>query len=116
MSDCIFCKIVAGEIPSDKVYEDDDLFAFRDINPLAPVHILVIPKLHISSLNDIDEDNERVFAKIFSVSRKIAEAEGISESGYRFVINTGKDGGQEVMHIHAHIMGGAKLMVSSVVK
>lgn len=116
MCDCIFCKIINGDIPSDKVYEDENLFAFRDIHPLAPVHVLIVPKIHISSLNDVNDRNEIVLSGIFSAAKKIAESLGIAESGYRFAINTGKDGGQEVMHLHAHVMGGAKLTVPSAVK
>ena len=106
--DCIFCKIVAGEIPSTKVYEDDLVIAFRDINPEAPVHILVIPKEHIDSADKICEDNSKVVAHIFECIPKIASAEGL-ENGYRIITNIGEDGGQSVHHMHFHILGGKKL-------
>jgi len=104
--DCIFCKIVNGEIPSNKVYEDDKVLAFRDIEPQAPVHIIVIPKEHIVSANDICEANSDIIAHIFEVIAKIAKDEGIAESGYRVVNNCGADGGQTVSHIHFHLTGG----------
>lgn len=106
--DCIFCKIVAGNIPSTKVYEDESILAFRDINPEAPVHILVIPKCHISSANEITEENSSVIAHIFECIPKIATAEGL-EKGYRIITNIGEDGGQSVHHMHFHILGGKKL-------
>lgn len=104
--DCIFCKIISGDIPSTKVYEDDSVLAFRDIEPQAPVHIIVIPKEHITSANDITEANSNVIAHIFEVIAKIAKDEGIAESGYRVVNNCGADGGQTVSHIHFHLTGG----------
>lgn len=106
--DCIFCKIVAGEIPSNKVYEDDKILAFRDIAPMAPTHILVIPKEHIASVNGVTEENAGVVAHIFTVIPKIAEAEGLT-GGYRVVSNCGDDAGQTVKHLHFHILGGRKL-------
>lgn len=106
--DCLFCKIIAGEIPSSKVYEDDSVFAFRDINPQAPVHILVVPKAHISCAADIDGENSIYVAKCFEAIAKIAKAEGLDE-GYRVVNNCGEAGGQTVMHLHFHIIGGEKL-------
>ncbi len=112
MNDCIFCKIIAGEIPSTKVYEDDDVLAFRDINPQAPTHIIVIPKTHICCANMINEDNTDVIAKIFTVIPKIAKAEGIADDGYRIVNNCGANAGQTVFHIHFHILGGAEMNVS----
>lgn len=108
MSDCLFCKIVAGEIPSTKVYEDDTVFAFRDIAPQAPVHILVIPKVHIGSVGEITEENSAVVAHIFAVIAKIARQEGL-EQGYRVVSNCGKHAGQTVPHLHFHILGGKEL-------
>ncbi len=107
--DCLFCKIINGEIPSDKVYEDELVFAFRDIAPASPVHVLIIPKKHISSANEINEDNEAVVAHIFSVAAKLAGELGIAESGYRIVNNCGKDGGQTVGHLHFHLLGGRNL-------
>ena len=106
--DCIFCKIVAGEIPSNKVYEDDKVLAFRDIAPMAPTHILVIPKEHIASVNGVNAENAGVVAHIFTVIPKIAEAEGLT-GGYRVVSNCGDDAGQTVKHLHFHILGGRKL-------
>ena len=106
--DCIFCKIVAGTIPCTKVYEDENILAFRDIAPQSPVHILVIPKEHIGSANDINAGNASVIADIFKTIPKIAAAEGLG-GGYRVVTNIGDDGGQVVHHLHFHIMGGMKL-------
>ena len=106
--DCIFCKIVAGDIPSTKVYEDEKILAFRDINPEAPVHVLVIPKEHIDSANCINESNSALVAHIFECIPKIAKAEGL-DGGYRIITNIGEDGGQSVHHMHFHILGGKKL-------
>lgn len=106
--DCLFCKIIDGSIPSTKVYEDENVLAFRDINPEAPVHVLVIPKTHISSMNDITEENAATVAKIFAVIPKIAAGEGLT-GGYRVISNCGPDAGQSVMHLHFHIVGGTKL-------
>ena len=109
MDDCIFCKIIKKEIPSSIVYEDNEILAFRDINPAAPVHILVIPKKHISSLIDLSKEDELVIGKIYTVINKIAEQEGIDKKGFRVIVNCGEDGGQEVKHLHFHILGGKKL-------
>ncbi|WP_027633976.1 histidine triad nucleotide-binding protein [Clostridium hydrogeniformans] len=109
MENCIFCKIVGGEIPCSKIYEDDKVLAFKDINPEAPVHILVIPKEHIQSANEINEKNSHIVAHIFTVVNKIAEEQGIKESGYRIVNNCGDHGGQTVGHIHFHVLGGRNL-------
>ena len=106
--DCLFCKIVAGEIPSTKVYEDELVFAFRDIAPQAPTHILVIPKAHMASMNEVMSENSAVVAHIFTVIPKIAAAEGL-ENGYRVVSNCGADAGQTVHHLHFHILGGKPL-------
>ncbi len=106
--DCLFCKIIAGEIPSAKVYEDDSVYAFRDINPQAPVHILVIPKVHIPSADGINADNCEVVAKIFAAIPGIAKAEGLT-NGYRIITNCGEDACQSVRHLHFHILGGRKL-------
>lgn len=110
--DCIFCKIAAGEIPSTKVYEDDMVLAFKDINPLAPVHILVIPKTHIESAAEITADNSAVVAHIFEVIAKIAKEQGIDKDGFRVVSNCGENGCQSVKHLHFHILGGKKLDVA----
>ena len=106
--DCIFCKIIKGDIPSTKVYEDEYVYAFRDINPQAPTHILVIPKAHIASVSELSADNSAVVARIFEVIPKIAEAEGLT-GGYRVVSNCGPDAGQTVHHLHFHILGGQEL-------
>ncbi len=110
--DCIFCKIIAGEIPSTKVYEDDKILAFRDISPMKPVHVLVIPKEHIGSVNEINEDNSSVVAHIFCQIPKIAAAEGLAENGYRVITNIGEHGCQSVKHLHFHILGGEQLGVT----
>ena len=106
--DCLFCSIIKGDIPSTKVYEDDKCYAFLDINPQAPVHCLVIPKEHLTSLNDIDEENAGTIAHILSVIPRIAIALGL-ENGYRVVSNVGDDGCQSVKHLHFHVLGGEKL-------
>ena len=108
MENCLFCKIIRGEIPSAKVYEDEYCFAFRDINPQAPTHILVIPKAHLASVNEVTAENSGVVAHIFEVIPKIAEAEGLA-GGYRVVSNCGSDAGQTVHHLHFHILGGKVL-------
>ena len=108
MKDCLFCKIIDGEIPSEKVYESETVLAFKDINPQAPVHILVIPKMHIESLNDVTEDNIGVVAEVMLVAKQLA-AEFNLRNGYRVVTNIGENGGQTVHHLHFHILGGKKL-------
>ena len=105
MSDCIFCKIVRGEIPSKKVYEDGDILAFNDINPARPVHVLVVPKKHITSLATATADDTPVLGKLLAKANEIAVAQG-SLDGFRVIINTGRVGGQEVPHLHIHIVGG----------
>ena len=109
MEDCLFCKIVKGEIPSTKVYEDDDVLAFRDINPVAPIHVLVIPKKHITKLTDLSKEDELLVGKIFTTINKIAVQEGFAEEGFRVITNCGENGGQVVMHIHFHVLAGKKL-------
>ena len=106
--DCLFCKIMAGEIPSAKVYEDDDVYAFRDINPQAPTHVLVVPKEHIPSADCITEENSGKVAHVFEVIPQIAKAEGLTD-GYRVITNVGKHGCQSVKHIHFHLIGGKQL-------
>lgn len=108
--DCLFCRIVAGEVPSDKVYEDERILAFRDIAPEAPVHVLVIPKEHIASADEVGEANSDVVAHIFRMIPKIAQKAGAT-NGYRVITNVGEDGGQSVKHLHFHILGGTKLPV-----
>jgi histidine triad (HIT) family protein len=105
MSDCIFCKIIRGEIPSKKVYEDDDLYAFHDINPVAPVHFMVVPKLHLASLADVNESHAALMGKMMLLAPRLAHQQGLT-NGFRTVINTGRGGGQEVFHLHMHIIGG----------
>ena len=108
MSDCIFCKIIAGDIPSSKVYEDEMIYAFRDIAPMAPVHVLVVPKEHIPSADAINAENSTYVARIFEIIPKIAASEGLT-NGYRVITNCGEDGCQSVKHLHFHILGGKKL-------
>lgn len=110
MSDCIFCKIIAGEIPSTQVYSDDVVTAFRDIKPAAPTHILIIPNRHIASVNDLTIDDEQVMGHLFAAAKQISAQEGIAEFGYRLIMNTGPDGRQEVLHIHLHLLGGKKMV------
>ncbi|MGC3963560.1 MAG: histidine triad nucleotide-binding protein [Rhodocyclaceae bacterium] len=107
MSDCIFCRIVKGDIPSDKLYEDDELLAFRDIRPLAPVHLLIIPKRHIATLADCSEQDAPLLGKMLAIVPRLAREAGLAE-GFRTIINTGRVGGQEVYHLHVHILGGAQ--------
>lgn len=106
--DCLFCKIAAGEIPSTKVYEDDKLLAFKDINPQAPVHILIIPKEHFDSVDALDEKSAPIVGDIMLVAKKIAAEQGLND-GYRIITNIGENGGQTVKHLHFHILGGVKL-------
>jgi histidine triad (HIT) family protein len=115
MSDCIFCKIARGEIPAKKVYEDDDLFAFHDINPLSPVHFMIIPKRHIASLNDVAAGDQGILGKIFVKAGELARAQGLTD-GFRTIINTGRIGRQEVYHLHVHILGGPEPLGSMMPK
>ncbi len=110
MTDCIFCKIAQGEIPSDIVYEDDKIIAFKDLNPQSPMHILVIPKKHIESTNYIDEENSYIIGHIFVVINKLVKEFGVDEEGYRIVSNCGENGGQTVPHIHFHLLAGRQLL------
>lgn len=107
--DCIFCKIISGEIPSKKVYEDDKILAFHDISPMAPVHVVIVPKKHISSANELNDSNSAVVGHIVQTAAKIAKELEIDQSGYRIVNNCGTDGGQTVFHLHFHLLGGKKL-------
>ena len=111
--DCIFCKIIAGEIPSSKVYEDDKILAFRDVNPQAPVHVLIVPKMHIACADEITEENSGVVAHIFAKIPMIAKEAGAT-NGYRIINNCGEDGCQSVRHLHFHLLGGQKLPESLV--
>jgi histidine triad (HIT) family protein len=108
MSDCIFCKILSGDIPSDKVYEDDKVFVFRDINPKAEVHLLMIPREHIASLNELGAEHDALIAHMMRRLPQLAAEQGLDE-GFRTIINTGKGGGQEVFHLHIHLLGGSGL-------
>ena len=105
MTSCIFCKIATGEIPSKKIYEDEEVFAFHDINPQRPVHFLIIPKRHVGSLNDVDDSYQAVLGRMLLKAGELAKKQGLND-GFRTTINTGRIGGQEVYHLHIHIMGG----------
>ena len=107
--DCLFCKIRDGDIPAEIVYKDDDVFAFRDINPQAPIHVLIVPRKHIPTVNDIEPEDAGLIGSLFLAARKIAEEEGIAEEGYRLVMNTNMKAGQTVFHIHLHLLGGRSL-------
>ena len=109
MSDCLFCKIVDGDIPSNVVFENESVLAFRDINPQAPTHILIIPRRHISTINDIAADDRETVGSLFTAAKEIAGAENLTESGYRVVMNCGEGAGQSVFHIHLHLLGGRGL-------
>lgn len=106
MSDCLFCKMVSGEIKPDVVYEDAEVLAFRDLHPQAPTHVLVVPKLHISTLNDVRPEQAPLIGKLFLAAQQVAQKEGIAERGYRAVINCNREAGQSVFHIHLHVLGG----------
>lgn len=109
MSDCLFCKIITGDIPSDKVFEDENVYAFRDITPVAPSHILIIPKKHIAMINDLEEQDEKTMGQLFVAAKKIAKQEDFSEVGYRTVMNCGEAAGQTVFHVHLHLLAGREL-------
>ena len=106
MTDCIFCKIAAGEIPADIIYEDEDVLVFRDLNPQAPVHVLIIPRRHIATLNDLQREDAELIGKMSLVAKTVAEQEGIAREGYRTVFNCNAGAGQTVFHIHMHMLGG----------
>ena len=107
--DCLFCKIIAGDIPSNKVYSDDEIYAFHDISPAAPTHILVIPKKHISAVNEADSDDQGLLGRLLLKANAIAGQQGLDKDGFRYVINTGDHGGQTVHHLHLHILGGRRM-------
>ncbi len=109
MDNCLFCRIIKGEIPSTKVYEDEYVYAFKDINPATPVHVLVVPKVHIDSLEALNDQNIENITHIHRAIKKVAEITGINKEGYRVIINCGDDGGQTVFHLHYHVLGGTKL-------
>jgi histidine triad (HIT) family protein len=112
MKDCLFCKIVKKELPSKIVYEDDNFFAFNDINPIAPIHILIIPKKHIPSVNHLEAQDKELIGELFLVAQRIARTEKAIETGYRLVFNVGENAGQTVEHLHLHLLGGKKLLWS----
>jgi histidine triad (HIT) family protein len=107
--ECIFCRIVAGEVPSDMVYQDEDFLAFRDISPQAPTHVIIIPKIHITSSVELTEGQQELAGRLIIIAKNMAEKEGIAKRGYRLVINCGPDGGQAVPHLHLHLIGGRRL-------
>ena len=107
--DCLFCRIIQGEIPSEKIYEDEFVYAFRDIDPKAPTHVLIVPKKHISSVNELDEEDTALLGNVFKAVQAIVVDEGIDQTGYRVVVNTLSDGGQTVAHLHFHLLGGRSL-------
>ena len=109
MSDCLFCRIAAGEIPARKIHDDADFVAFEDINPQAPVHVLIIPRRHLAGVNDLAADDRTMVGGAFTLARKIAHERGLGERGYRVVVNSGPDAGQTVFHIHFHLLGGRAL-------
>ncbi len=106
MADCIFCKIIAGEIPTELVHEDGEIVGFKDINPQAPVHLLIVPKRHIETLNTLDEKDSHLIGKMALVAKGLAKEFGVDRSGYRLIINVEKGGGQEIFHLHMHLLGG----------
>lgn len=109
MTDCIFCKIAAGEIPAAKLYDDGEVLAFRDINPEAPVHLLLIPRRHISTLNDLTPSDAALISRLYLAARQLAAELGVAESGYRTVINCNRDAGQLVFHVHMHLLAGREM-------
>ncbi len=107
-SDCLFCKIVNREIPTEFLYEDDDFVVFRDINPAAPVHLLLVPKKHIRSMNDLQKEDGLILSDLFMIAKDMAKEQGVNESGYKLLFNVEKGGGQVIFHIHLHLIGGWK--------
>jgi len=106
---CLFCRLVAGEIPSEVVYQDKDFFAFRDINPQAPKHVIIIPRVHVASVTELTEKEQELMGRLIMLAKKLAEQEGIATTGYRLTINCGHEGGQVIPHLHLHLLGGRKL-------
>jgi histidine triad (HIT) family protein len=109
MTDCLFCKIAAKEIPSDIIFQDDRITVFKDINPAAPIHLLIIPNKHIPSVNDLDPEDEGLMGRLILAAKQMAELSGIKDSGYRLIVNNGPDAHQEIFHIHLHLLGGGKM-------
>ncbi len=108
INDCLFCKIIKGEVPSEFLFEDDAFVVFRDINPHAPVHLLIVPKRHIRSINDLTEDDQETLGQMFMIAKDMAKREGVDKSGYKLLFNVEKGGGQMVFHLHLHLIGGWK--------
>ncbi|MGD8688997.1 MAG: histidine triad nucleotide-binding protein [Gammaproteobacteria bacterium] len=109
MADCLFCKMASGEIEPDIVYQDDDVLAFRDINPQAPTHVLVVPRTHISTINELEDEHAELVGRLYLVAAKVARQDGIAESGYRTVMNCMEGAGQSVFHLHLHVLGGRRM-------
>jgi len=109
MDRCIFCRIIAGELPSKQLYHDEHLTAFRDIHPVAPTHILIVPNRHIASLNEAAPEDERLLGSMFTLAQQLARQEGVADEGYRLIVNTGGHGGQTVYHLHMHLIGGQRM-------
>lgn len=109
MNECIFCRILAGQAPAKILYQDEQATAFRDIHPVAPTHLLVIPNQHIVSVNDLSEDHETLIGHLFTIARQLAHQEGIDQAGYRLIVNTGPNAGQAVFHFHLHLIGGQRM-------
>ncbi len=108
-NECLFCKIIGGDLPSEIVYRDDQVTAFRDINPVAPTHILIVPNKHIASTNELSPEDETTIGHLFTTAKNLATQEGIAQSGYRLIINTGPDAGQIIFHLHLHLLGGQRM-------
>jgi len=106
---CPFCKITTGEIPADIVYKDNLVTAFRDIHPVAPTHVLIVPNKHIQSISQVEPEDEQILGRLFTAARKVAEVDGITEGGYRTIVNTGAHGGQTIFHLHMHVIGGQRM-------
>ncbi|MCC7130463.1 MAG: histidine triad nucleotide-binding protein [Anaerolineae bacterium UTCFX2] len=109
MERCVFCRIITGELPSKQLYHDEHLTAFRDIHPVAPTHILIVPNRHIASLNEAAPEDERLLGSMFTLARQLARQEGIADEGYRLIVNTGGHGGQTIYHLHMHLIGGQRM-------
>ena len=109
LAECIFCRMITGEAPAEIVYADEQATAFRDIHPVAPTHILIVPNKHIASVNDLTPDDEVLVGRLFSLARQIAQQEGIDQTGYRLIVNTGRHAGQAVFHLHLHLIGGQRM-------
>jgi histidine triad (HIT) family protein len=109
MDNCIFCKIISGEIPSQKLHQDEQVTAFRDLHPVAPTHVLIVPNQHIASVNEVTPEDEALLGHLYTVAKQLAEQDGIQEHGFRLIVNTGPYAGQEIYHLHMHLIGGQRL-------